>query len=190
MKQVPFYSQIVNWNGENSGFPSQVEIQNWQDKCCGIACLRMILDDFGCLGDLTYWEILQLGLHHQAHCDKGWIHQGLLNMGQVLGIEGQTHRQASIEHIINAINKGSLCIVSVTRGFLGGKDDGAGNQLPRGGHLVVAYDTVKDNGTVTRIICNYPSSYPELNKAAWAVEIEKWRDSFSGSFIEFYPKST
>ena len=76
----------------------------------------------------------------------------------------QTHRQANIEDVIKAIDRGSLCIVSVTRGFLGGKDDGFGNQLSRGGHLVVAYDIVRNNGNVTRIVCNYPSSYPEFGE--------------------------
>jgi hypothetical protein len=107
-----------------------------------------------------------------------------------VGLTGRTYQQTNIQEVIHAIGKRSLCIVSVTRGFLGGKDDGSGNQLPRGGHLVVAYDTVKGNGNITQIICNYPSSFPKLNKAGWAVDIEKWRDSFSGNFIEFNLKSS
>ncbi len=73
------------------------------------------------------------------------------------------------------IDRGSLCIVSVTKAFLGGKsideiihalktkayldvnNNGSGNRFPRGGHLVVAYEVVRD-------ICNHPSSYPEWNK--------------------------
>jgi Peptidase_C39 like family len=218
MKKVPFYSQIVNWNNENSGFPNNEEIEKWQNRCCGIACLRMILDyyDWGNQKKLSYWELLNFGLDYNAHCEKGWIHQGLLNMGRFFGIEGQCYQKMNIEDVINAIDRESLCIVSVTRAFLGGKNiedvinainkgslcitsetktfldkknNGFGNKFPRGGHLVVAYDVVRENGKVTQIICNHPSSYPEWNKEGWTVEIEKWRDSFSGNFIEFYSKS-
>ena len=36
----------MNWNGEDSGFPNQAEIDQWQSNCCGIACARMIIDAF------------------------------------------------------------------------------------------------------------------------------------------------
>jgi hypothetical protein len=217
MKKVPFYSQIVNWNNENSGFPNREEIEKWQNRCCGIACLRMVLDyfDWGNQKKLSYWEVLNLGLDCNAHCEKGWIHQGLLNMGRFFGIKGGCHQKAHIEDVISAIDRGSLCIVSVTAAFLGGKNiediihaihndslcitpeikaflakinDGFGQEFPRGGHLVVAYDAVRQDEKVTQIICNHPSSFPEWNQEGWTVAIEKWRDSFSGNFIEFYAK--
>ncbi|HBE80455.1 MAG TPA: hypothetical protein DDW65_22125 [Firmicutes bacterium] len=214
MKKVPFYSQMVNWDHEDSGFSGPEEIEKWQNKCCGIACLRMVLGYYhwGNRKELSYWELLNLGLECNAHCEKGWIHQGLLNMGRFFGIAGQCHRQVTMEEVVSAIDRGSLCIVSVTRAFLGGKsaedilramnhqgslylktkayleneNQGFENKFPRGGHLVVAYDGVRENGVVKQIVCNHPSSYPEWNRAGWAVEIDKWRDSFSGNFIEFY----
>jgi hypothetical protein len=35
---------MVNWDHEDSVFSNLEEIEKWQNKCCGIACLRMVLD--------------------------------------------------------------------------------------------------------------------------------------------------
>ena len=60
--------------------------------------------------------------------------------------------------------------------------------LPKGGHLVVAYDTVSDGNGVSGIVCNHPSSGRQWNMAAWPVELAKWKRSFSGNYVEFFAK--
>jgi hypothetical protein len=42
-------------------------------------------------------------------------------MGRSFGLKGECHQKVNIEDVISAIDRGSLCIVSVTRAFLGGK---------------------------------------------------------------------
>ena len=186
MKSVPFHSQIVNWNNENSGFPDQLAIDKWEGNCCGIACLRMVLDFYGVSGGTTYWDLLRLGLERGAYSEKGWIHQGLQDMAALFGVRGRCHRRTRIEDVMTAIEQNSICIVSITKYFLGGQRDREGTILEPGGHLVVAYDTARDERGVYGVVCNHPSSSPSWNMPAWAVETEKWRRSFAGNFIEFY----
>lgn len=186
---MPFFSQMVNWEGEDSGFPGQEAVRQWEKNCCGIACLRMILAYYGVTNDQQrtgYWNLLQAGLARGAYSDKGWIHRGLLDMAAELGVSGQCHRRVDMARVMETIRRGSVCIVSVTRYFLGGQPDERGVPLERGGHLVVAYDLHDGDGTAG-LVCNHPSSGRQWNKAAWVVELEKWERSFSGACIEFFP---
>ena len=190
MKHMPFYSQVVNWDDEDSGFPDLEAARQWEPNCCGIACLRMILSYYhadGEAGSTSYWALLQRGLARGAYSERGWIHRGLLEMAGEFGVRGRCHRQADLAQVVAAIQGGSVCIVSVTRYFLGGQPDADGSPLARGGHLVVAYDTLQDAAGVSAIICNHPSSGRPWNKAAWPVEVHQWERSMSGNYIEFFP---
>ena len=188
MITVPFYSQIVDWNNEDSGFPNKVEIEKWEGNCCGIACLRMVFDFNHKIVDNSpsYWELVNIGLKKNAYCEKGWIHRGLLEIAKSYGLDGQCHRQAGIKDIIDAINRKSICIVSVTKHFLGGEKYHSEQKLLKGGHLVVAYEIENQGTPEEKIICNHPSTYPAWNKQNWAVETNKWSNSFSGNFIEIF----
>ncbi len=146
-KRVPFCSQVVNRNGEDSGFPSEDEIRKWESNACGIACLRMVLEDHGFNNRKkrpAYWELLSLAVSRGVYCEKGWIHKGLLELAREYGIDGQCHRNKTVTDVADAIGRGSICIVSVTKYFLGEEQDGSSRILPRGGHLVVAYDVVME----------------------------------------------
>jgi len=186
---VPFYSQIVNWNGEDSGFPNSQEIENWQNNCCGVACLRMVLSyakGIDANEIASYWDLIQLGLELNAYGDRGWIHRGLLEMAETFGLNGTCHRSESVEQLMSKISHGYTCIVSVTKGFLGGQpDENTGKPYPTGGHLVVAFDVETQANKGVGIVCNHPSSYPAWNRQAWTVELEKWYASFSGNYIAF-----
>lgn len=180
MKEVPFYSQIVNWRGEDSGFPNEEEIQKWENNCCGIACARMVIDFFTGKKP-TYWELLQIGLKKGAYIEAGWIHKGLVSIAEDFGIEGTTHRNKSIDDLVSTLKKGSVCIVSATAGFRGGQiNKDTGLSYRKGGHLVVAFDVGNKS-----IVCNHPSSYDPMNKQKWEVELDRWEASFSRNYMEF-----
>lgn len=180
MRDVPFYSQLVNWNGEDSGFPNELEIARWEPNACGIASLRMIV------GALTphrpgYWELLQRGVARGAYVEAGWIHQGLVELARDYGLAGTSHRRRTVQDLRTALERGSLCIVSVAVGFRGGLvDPTTGQPFPKGGHLIVALGT-----TPGAVFCHHPSSRPEWNKAFWPVEDALWDQSMSGNFMEF-----
>jgi hypothetical protein len=188
-RSVPFHSQIVNWHGEDSGFPTVGEANEWQQNGCGIACLRMILDHYRRPAgppEPSYWQILGMAVERGAYSERGWIHQGLLDLAGSFGLSGRCHRQKGVADLVEAISRRSICIVSVTVGFLGGEADGEGKVRPTGGHLVVAYGLEPDGGPSTAIRCNHPSSREDWNKAGWGVDLPRWESSFSGNFIEFF----
>jgi len=180
-KKVPFYSQKVNWAGEDSGFPNPEEIAKWQSNCCGIACARMIIDHFTGT-NVRYWDLLQLGLKTNAYSDIGWIHRGLVEMIAHYGVEGRTHRSKDLQDLKRSINQGKICIVSVSVGFRGGLPKPGTNEVfGRGGHLVVAY-----KNSSGELSCNHPSSLDEWNRENWVVSEDVWENSISGSYMEFF----
>jgi len=190
-KNVKFYSQIVDYKGEDSGFPSIEEKEKWEDNACGIACIRMIINTFPQKDGIEkgYWELLSMAVNNNAYIEKGWIHHKLLEVLNLHGLNGQCHRNKTAKDLAAAIDSGSVCIASVTKRFIGGALGDNGFVMAKGGHLVVAYDACYSNGCLKAIICNHPSSLEEWNKAQWVVEMEKWDASFSGNFIEVYVDS-
>jgi len=178
---------MVDYKGEDSGFPSTGEKEKWEDNACGIACIRMVINTFLQEGtEKGYWELLSLAVNNNAYSEKGWIHYKLLEILNLHELDGQCHRNKTTKDLAAAIDSGSICIASVTKRFIGGQLDENGLVMARGGHLVVAYDTCYDDGKLAAIICNHPSSLEEWNKAQWGVDIERWDASFSGNFIEIF----
>jgi hypothetical protein len=141
VRSVPFYSRIVNWHGEDSGFPTAGDVNEWQRNPCGIAWLRMVLDYFHCCDASpkpTCWELLRMGLERRAYNEKGWIHQGLLDLAGIFGISGRCLRQKGVSDLAEATSRRSICIASVTVGFPGGQVDESGQVRVKGGYPVVA----------------------------------------------------
>ena len=166
-KNVKFYSQMVDYKGEDSGFPSIAEKEKWEDNACGIACIRMIINTSLREGGMEkgYWELLSLAVNNNAYIEKGWIHKKLLEILNLHGLNGRCHRNKTTKDLAAAIDSGSICIASVTKRFIGGLLDENGSIMARGGHLVVAYDTYYNDGNLKSIICNHPSSLEEWNRA-------------------------
>jgi len=180
--RVPFYSQKVNWNGENSGFPNPEEIERWQSNCCGIACARMVIEALSGLR-VGYWELLQEGLSAKAYNDVGWIHRGLVELVGRRDIRGAAHRAQGFEALLRSCQEGKLCIASVTVGFWGGQPrPGTDQTFGRGGHLVVAF--LNQHG---KLSCHHPSGRDEGNLVDWVVPEEAWKNSFSGGYMAFEP---
>ncbi len=177
---IPFYSQLVNFVGEDSGFPDEASVLQWESNCCGIACARMVLKARTGT-EPGYWPLLQLGLTRNAYIEAGWIHQGLVDLVGSYGVKGATHRRKSVADLESAVRKGSLCIASVTVLFLGGRPHWkTGLPHSRGGHLVLAF-----SGLAGELLCHHPSSRSDGNHRSWLVDRELWEASFSGNFMEF-----
>lgn len=44
---IPFYTQIVDFTDQSlQGFKNEEEAKYWQDRGCGIASIKMIIDGF------------------------------------------------------------------------------------------------------------------------------------------------
>jgi hypothetical protein len=105
---IPFYSQRVDFKSENlEGFRSPEDAIYWQERGCGIACLKMILDGFRISDDLplvpSYGELLHRGLDMGAYCERGWIHTGLVRLANEYGIQGTAFRQSQTKKLLEEV---------------------------------------------------------------------------------------
>ena len=176
---VPFFSQKVDFEGEDSGFPDAASVAQWESNCCGIACARMVVKH-RTGRDPGYWNLLQEGLSRKAYIEAGWIHRGLVDMVAAHGVPGVALRHRKVADLEAAVQAGSLCIASVTVLFLGGTMRPEGMPFGRGGHLVLAFA-----GPGGELLCHHPSSRSEGNHRAWHLDLSRWEASFSGNFMEF-----
>ncbi|WP_048585275.1 C39 family peptidase [Streptomyces viridochromogenes] len=100
----------------------------WGEKCCGLACLRMILDHYG-LPVPSQRRLLGEGLEQGAYTPNGWIHRGMVEIAGAHGLSGAAAPFTSAAQLQSIAEAGIPSIVSCTFRF---PEDGR-----KGGHLVV-----------------------------------------------------
>ena len=172
-------------------FPSAELADHWRQRGCGIACIRMVLKSFGVQPD-PYWPLIQEGLEADSYCDRGWVHQGLVDMAQRRGILGQAKRNATAQDVAVEIAQGALAIASVTVCFRGGQHNPSddGRCYRSGGHLVLVTGVTTDHtGEPARFRVHHPSATEHNNWANRWVNVTAFTASFSGSYMAFGPAS-
>lgn len=102
--------------------------EEWAEKCCGLACLRTLLDYYG-LPVPSQREMLVVGLHLDAYTPRGWDHRGLVRVAQEYGLTGYAEGYDDQSHLQRLAAGGTPSIISCTWQF---PQDGR-----TGGHLVV-----------------------------------------------------
>ena len=185
---VPFFSQIPNWKGEASGFPSDELEKHWGPCGCGIACLRMAVNAFSNdtrALERSYWDWIELGIQRGAYCERGWIHDGIRDLAREAGVGSESFRAEELAFIFEKIEAGNLVMASVTLGFAGGITDGIMGEDKRkrdkGGHLALAIDIIDGE-----LVFHHPSSRAPLNWVAKAIQRERVEASFSGNGVTFF----
>ena len=167
LAELPFYTQRMtaeNWQAE--GFSSFGEAESWSGRGCGIASLRMVLEGFG------------------------WIHGKLAEMAGDYGIFGEAKRGKTLADLQKDLEKGFVCIVSVTPYFRFGQQKPDGSFYGKGGHLVPVYGCETEGGKAVAFLLHHPSMYAEYNVPHWAVAAEEFEPSFSGNYIRFRKAGT
>lgn len=176
--QIPFYTQRVkDVYVDLEGFNNIEDALYWQERGCGIACSRMIIGAYYPELLLSYGELLNKGLNINGFCDKGWIHQKLIELINSYGINGKSYRHSDSNRIVTQINKNKPCIVSVSPCF---------SSDYKGGHLVVVSGYTFLNNQLYSFIVNHPSSHENYNWENKKVPISQFENSFSGSFMSFW----
>ncbi|NDI33163.1 C39 family peptidase [Chengkuizengella sediminis] len=143
----------------------------WGKRCCGLACLRMMISHFSEKVPSQY-ELLIKGLEQNAYCSKGWIHKGLAELGAEYGLKGTPIDIKNGEHLQDVLQKTGPIIVSITETF---PKDGR-----KGGHLVVVCGFHNNQGTT--ISFRDPSKWGEGDSV---VTEERFFSSFTGRGICF-----
>jgi hypothetical protein len=184
---IPFHSQLVDPSAPDfAGFRSLAEATHWQDRGCGIACLRMILEALNPAAALPrYGELVYEGLDINAYCERGWIHEGLVRLAAAHGVSGRAFRGASPKDVAGQILHDRPCIVSITAAFAGARKEASGRLLPPGGHLAVAFGYSQDEGGLGGFLVHHPSRSPQNNWQGKMVDRRSFELSFSGNFMAF-----
>ena len=106
-----------------------VRLEEWSERCCGLACLRTVLHHHG-LTVPTQAELLRRALDVDAFSPSGMIHARLVDVAADLGLAGRAVPVRDLSTLFDLGSSGFPPITSVT------------HELPtdgrRGGHLVVA----------------------------------------------------
>lgn len=142
----------------------------WEDNCCGLACIQTILDAEG-LPVPTLDTLLAEGIESGAYdADKGWILRGLLELGRAYGLDGEVFPEAPIGFLEDLPAVQVAPIVSVSCDF-------PINPSVKGGHLVVFRGTRVSNTKGEVCYCDDPSTQ---GAAVDEVERARFWSSFSG----------
>ncbi len=138
---TPYYSQYLN-----------VVDPLWQPRACGVVCLKILLEAKGAHVPPVDTMIAD-GIALGAYSQNGWIHEGLLALGEKYGAElsrkefrkkdadieamGRLN-QEGIDAIICLIEKGNPVIVSAIKNF----------EVRDKFHMVVVVGFEKEEGEV------------------------------------------
>ena len=189
---IPFYSQRYGTDFEAAGFRSKAEAEYWQDRACGMACLRMVLDGFrrtdGKVDVPPLGVLVYEGVAAGVYCDRGWVHQGLADLATRYGVHAEAKRKATVQNIIAELKRGRPCIASVTVRFKTVRVSTDGTILPAGGHLCVVLGWTEQEHRVTSAVVNHPSKCAKYDWERKSIQIDDFEKAFSGSFIAFGPR--
>jgi hypothetical protein len=171
--EVPMCRQRIDsqeWS--NHGGCDLGQIEEWSDRACGVAALRMILlAHHRPAPPLT--ELLKLGTSQGALSERGWLHAEIARLATSLGVAGRAEAVPAAD-LPACLEDGPL-IASVTTGF---PDDGR-----RGGHLVVLRGYERNQADPS-ILFRDPSGWGQANDR---VRLSRLARSYTGRCILFQP---
>lgn len=172
--QVPMCRQLITpqeW--EEHGGWALGDREEWSDRACGMACLRMILLAYGRPAP-TVTELLKLAVKHEVMTPRGAAHAGLADLAASYGVPGRAEPVAA-EDLPERLAAGPL-IISITGQF---PEDGR-----RGGHLVIArgYEDSGDAGTRPLILTRDPSLWGQTHDR---LPLARVAASYTGRAITF-----
>lgn len=169
---VPMCRQLIapqEW--ERDGGAELGDRIEWSNRACGMADLRMILLAYGKPAP-TVTELLKLGVAHGALTGRGWIHAGLAEIAEQLGVPGRAEPVPAGE-LLDRLTVAPL-IVSVTERF---PDDGR-----RGGHLVIVHGHTDPGPAGPAVFIRDPSAWGQEHDR---VPLARLAASYTGRAITF-----
>ncbi len=115
---VPYCSQYLD-----------VDDEYWQNRACGMACVKMVLDYYKKGGE-SLMDLIKEGVAKNGYCECGWIHDVLVGMMKERGLEvfRKEYKSAdeneqnklvekAIKEIANFLKKKRPVIISAIKNF-------------------------------------------------------------------------
>lgn len=155
------------------GAPQGLDRDAWSDRCCGLACLRILLDRHR-LPVPTQTSLLRRALEIGAFSGSGMIHHKLVELAHDHGLSGSAVPVTDVAALARLGDAGFPSIVSVTHRL---PEDGR-----RGGHLVVLAGTVADGPEMVRFVD--PSRWGDDHDRVPRVRLAA---SYSGRAVLLWP---
>jgi len=155
---IPYYSQYRD-----------VTDPEWQQRACGVVCLKMILDARG-IETPSLDEMIQDGVALGAYSENGWLHDGLLALGAKYG--GELYRKEfrkkdadpetaerlnreGVDMILRELEAGHPVIVSAIKNF----------EISNKFHMVLVVGAEIEEGIVKGFYYHDPDSYTDTKGA-------------------------
>ncbi|MGB2580641.1 MAG: C39 family peptidase [Minisyncoccia bacterium] len=168
---VQYYSQYLD-----------VEDKEWQQRACGVACLKMLLESSG--GEpSSIDEMIKDGVALGAYSENGWLHDGLVTLGEKYGAklyrtefrkkdaDPDTLEKLYIEGvdmIVGELNEGRPVIISAIKNF----------EVRDKFHMVLVVGAEIEDGVVNGFYYHDPDSYTESKGAYQFVAINIFSSSW------------
>jgi hypothetical protein len=165
-----------------SGFETPSEYAYWGPRLCGLACLKMCLEAYGCSLAESLAEVTHRGVSlggYKIETDSGWFYAPLVEMAETYGLHGVVHRSLDEETILSNVLKDRLTVPSVTSKVIRFELDESPNGR-KGGHLVVVFGFRWDGTQVEGFFLhNSSGARPETQESVF-VPIDRFREAFAG----------
>lgn len=168
---VPYYSQYLD-----------VEDKEWQQRACGVACLKMLLESKS-VKTPSIDEIIKDGVVLRAYSENGWLHAGLITLGEKYGAklyrkefrrknaDTDTLEKLNIEGvdtIVRELKEGRPIIISTIKNF----------EVRDKFHMVLVVGAEIEDGVVNGFYYHDPNSYTEEKGAYQFVPFTTFLDSW------------
>lgn len=187
---TPFYSQ--HWNLEKwkeLGYASHAEAKYWESSCCGILCVKMIIDSFRLKNNQAVLpsvkDLIFEGVSLGAYTDEnGWSHLGLKALIEDMGYKAQA-QVCTLRDLKEALDKGKFIIASVRWAFNPKKKlrEKVLFWRKEGGHLIVVHGYEEENGKLTGFYVHHTSSDKSKEWEDTFIDIKRFTKGFAGRGI-------
>jgi len=172
---VPFFSQRSEHEWQERGFGTVEDAVSWQERSCGIACIKMVLDMHPEYSGQRFADMIgemkDKGIYRER---VGCVHQGIADELNARMIDAQSMKITSIERIKDLVDKGNILIVSIGVGFSDGR---------KSGHLVPLIGYIEEGSGVISFVVHYSSSWASHEQAERQVDAGRFMEHFSGNAI-------
>jgi hypothetical protein len=173
--KIPYFSQLSRHDWKERGFKDIEEAISWENRSCGIACIKMVLEMHEKHRGIPFADLIKemesKGVYKEG---IGCIHQGIADEFKSRDIESERVKIEKTEELKLLLDDGNICIVSVGPGFSEGR---------KTGHLVPVIGYMEENGQITSMIIHHTSSYEGWQWPEKEIDIERFLDHFSGNGI-------
>ncbi len=181
LRKIPFFSQLSRHEWKERGFKDAEDAKYWENRSCGIACMKMILDMHEDHKGQRFADLIREMEGKGVYKDGvGCVHQGIVDELNNRNIDSQRMQVSEIRQISESIDQGNILIVSIGTGLAGGK---------KNGHLVLVIGYVEHAGEVLSVILNHTSSRDDRQWPEKEIGVNRFMEHFSGNAIRVGLKS-